>query len=367
MFKLTTGEPRIPLDAGNSVSVDTLVSILTPTFNHGRFLADCLDSVLAQEYTHWELVVLDDGSLDDTVCIATDYANRDPRIQVFTRENKGPEQLASLYNKGLELTSGEWIAILEGDDIWPAGKLERQVGGAVPEAALTFGRCIIVDSVGVPVIAPRQQVSLEVMANSPIGSAFAAFIRQTNFVPAVTAMVRRKSLMEIGGFRQGTGMMQVDFPTWCTLAARFPFQYFDEVLGFWRRHESSITSTRMAEMVVSKGQFLEAFIEEHPEIAAVIEREHEIDWRAVLQDAASEFWIQWKTAQQKLQVSDFKAARYHYQRALSSAVGIRRKGMALIGWLASIVHINVFAIRHQLPNRKSLPTPRIRTRKGESA
>lgn len=354
-------------DVSNTGLTSSLVSILTPTFNHGRFLTSCLDSVLAQEYTHWELIVLDDGSTDDTVSIANAYANRDSRIRVFTRDNRGPAHLASLYNKGLELTSGDWIAILEGDDFWPAGKLERQVTSAVPSAALTFGRCIIVDINGVPIVAPRQQAPLKIMTNSPVGSAFAAFVKQTNFIPAVTAMVRRQHLLDIGGFIQGTGMMQVDFSTWCALAARLPFQYFDEVLGFWRRHESSITSTRMAEMVISKKEFLEVFIEKHPEIAALLQQEYAIEWRAALQDAASEFWIQWRTAQQKLQVRDFQSARRHYQRAFVGGAGLRRKGMALAGWLAALLHVNMLVIRHESPVRAPMPIRAVRARSRDSA
>lgn len=355
-LELSSNRRDMNPDVSNAELTSPLVSILTPTFNHGRFLASCLDSVLAQEYMHWELVVLDDGSTDETVSIANSYAKRDSRIRVFTRENRGPAQLASLYNKGLELTSGDWIAILEGDDFWPPGKLERQVTWAAPGAALTFGRCIIVDIDGIPTIAPRQQAPLKIMTNSPVGSAFAAFIKQTNFIPAVTAMVRRQHLLDIGGFIQGTGMMQVDFSTWCVLAARLPFQYFDEVLGFWRRHESSITSTRMAEMVISKKEFLEAFIEKHPEIAALLEREYAIEWRVELQDAASEFWIQWRTAQQKLQVRDFRSARRHYQRAFVGGTGFRRKAMALAGWLAALLHFNVLVMRHESPARAAMPS-----------
>jgi glycosyltransferase involved in cell wall biosynthesis len=352
-------------DTRNTELTNPLVSILTPTYNHGRFLASCLDSVLAQEYTHWELVVLDDGSIDDTVSIASAYANRDPRIRVFTRENRGPQQLASLYNMGLELTSGDWVAILEGDDIWPIGKLERQVTGAAPGIALSFGRCVIVDEEGVPIIAPRRQAPRKIMNNWPVGSAFAAFIKQTNFIPAVTAMVRRQNLLDIGGFIQGPGMMQVDFGTWCALGAKLPFQYFDEVLGFWRRHESSITSTRMAEMVTSKKKFLEGFMEEHPEISALLDREYAIEWRAALRDATSEFWIQWRTAQQKLQVRDFRSARLHYHKAFLNGAGFRRKGMALVGWFAAFVHINVFAMRHESPSRVPTPSRRAPARRGD--
>ena len=69
--------------------IDGLVSIITPCYNGGRYLADTIESVLGQTYAHWEMIVVDDGSTDDTPQIAEGYAVRDGRVRVIRQENGG--------------------------------------------------------------------------------------------------------------------------------------------------------------------------------------------------------------------------------------------------------------------------------------
>ena len=75
-----------------------------------------------QTYRNWEMVIVDDGSTDDTVRIARQYAKEDERIRVFPRENVGIFRLAETYNFGVARSSGEFVAVLEGDDVWEANK-----------------------------------------------------------------------------------------------------------------------------------------------------------------------------------------------------------------------------------------------------
>ena len=102
-----------------------LVSILIPSYNHARFLPACLNSVRSQTFQDWEVVLVDDGSKDESVEIARRYALEDPRISVQVNEvnlgTYGTEQRA------LELCSGQLIAILNSDDFWHEEKLKVQV------------------------------------------------------------------------------------------------------------------------------------------------------------------------------------------------------------------------------------------------
>src|SRR4051812_29758132 len=102
-----------------------LVSVITPTYNHEKFISACIESVMAQTYTKWEQIIIDDGSTDGTAEIIRSY--RDPRINYVHQPNQGIEQLAISYNRALEVATGELIGILEGDDTWPDNKLERLV------------------------------------------------------------------------------------------------------------------------------------------------------------------------------------------------------------------------------------------------
>src|SRR5579884_4335685 len=101
------------------------VSILIPSYNHGPFLRECLRSVQEQTLGDWELIVVDDGSSDDSVDIAREVAATDPRIRVFVNDvnlgTYGTEQRA------LDRSTGRYVAVMNSDDRWAPEKLARQV------------------------------------------------------------------------------------------------------------------------------------------------------------------------------------------------------------------------------------------------
>jgi len=96
-----------------------LVSIIMPTFNSSKTIAQSVQSVLKQTYENWELIVVDNNSVDDTINIVKTYD--DPRISVYYNENKGI--IANSRNYGICQARGEWIAFLDSDDIWTNAKL----------------------------------------------------------------------------------------------------------------------------------------------------------------------------------------------------------------------------------------------------
>src|SRR5207245_2442552 len=102
-----------------------LVSVITPTYNHSRFISRCAASVLEQSYPRWEQFIVDDGSTDSTPDIVAAFS--DERVHYIRREHKGLAGLAEAYNTALKASNGEIVAILEGDDSWPRQKLETQV------------------------------------------------------------------------------------------------------------------------------------------------------------------------------------------------------------------------------------------------
>ena len=98
-----------------------LISIVVPAYNYARFLNACIDSVLAQTYTHWELLVIDNGSTDNTAEILAQYA--DPRIKKLHIEvNEGP---VKAWAMGYRLAQGEYFGLLPADDMFTPTKLER--------------------------------------------------------------------------------------------------------------------------------------------------------------------------------------------------------------------------------------------------
>jgi len=120
-----------------------LVTILTPTYNHSRFIEDCIRSLLAQSFQDWEQIIIDDGSTDDTREKTGGF--HDERITYIYQNHTGLERLGETYNRGLRLARRKYVAILEGDDMWPKHKLELQLNSFDDDTMPSFGKCLLVD------------------------------------------------------------------------------------------------------------------------------------------------------------------------------------------------------------------------------
>jgi glycosyltransferase involved in cell wall biosynthesis len=106
---------------GCAIMNEPLVSVIIPTFNCGRYVEDAIESVLNQTFRRFEIIVVDDGSTDDTGSKLKKYKDR---VQVVTQENQGSSKAR---NVGLELSRGDYVAFLDADDRWLPEKLERQL------------------------------------------------------------------------------------------------------------------------------------------------------------------------------------------------------------------------------------------------
>lgn len=102
-----------------------LVSIITPYYNSADFITATLDSILAQTYTNWELIVIDDKSTDNTTQIVEQFAQKHSNVKLIKLEKNGG--VAHARNVGLEHTNGKYIAFLDSDDVWVPEKLSRQI------------------------------------------------------------------------------------------------------------------------------------------------------------------------------------------------------------------------------------------------
>lgn len=126
---------------------DYKVSIITATFNSERFIEQTIISVLNQTYTNWELIIVDDASTDSTLSIINIFSSKHTNIRVFVNEtNQGA---AITRNKGTEEARGDFIAFLDGDDLWKPTKLEKQLSFmAKRKADVSFSSYDLMDEDG---------------------------------------------------------------------------------------------------------------------------------------------------------------------------------------------------------------------------
>jgi glycosyltransferase involved in cell wall biosynthesis len=236
------------------------VSVLSPTYQHSEFIGDCIRSVQAQTMQDWEMVIVDDGSDDGTADIAESF--HDPRIVVLRRRHEGVAGLGRAYASALARATSPFVAILDCDDTWPATKLDDQLPlFDDPAVVLSYGSAGLMDGKGCVYArfsyAPRERVA----RNDPVGTILPALV-SVNFIVAVTAMVRRSALDEIGGFFQPTGIPYVDHPTWLRLAGIGTFARSPRLLGYWRRHSRSVTTRTWFDAAPDRASYLRGVAEE---------------------------------------------------------------------------------------------------------
>ncbi len=104
--------------------VKGLVSIITPCYNGAKYISETIESVISQNYTNWEMIVIDDGSHDNSAEIVREYCKKDNRIILLQQENKGS---AAARNNGIRNANGQYIALLDADDLWMPQFLESQI------------------------------------------------------------------------------------------------------------------------------------------------------------------------------------------------------------------------------------------------
>jgi glycosyltransferase involved in cell wall biosynthesis len=298
-----------------------LVSILSPAYNHEGYIQQCIESALHQSYPNWEMIIVDDGSTDDTLKIAKKYSESDPRIRVYSQKNVGPFHLADTYNFALKESHGKYIAILECDDYWEKEKLEKQIKSleSSPDTVLSWGRAAMVTTQSetiriIPIISA--QIDHQQFSNDPPGRILSILYLE-NIIPALTLLIRKESLQEIGGFSSGIKLPLVDYPTLLRLSLKGSFSFCNEVLGYWRIYANQVTKTHT--VAIYEGMYETALehCEEnkaHPEIQKIDLKSIHHKWMNSLLIAYS------RSGRYKLIRKDFKGARQDYSIACSCQI-----------------------------------------------
>ena len=168
---------------------DLKISVVVPIYNAEQYLADCVQSVINQTYTNWELLLVDDGSEDQSGKIADRYCQTDDRIRVIHKENSG---VSSTRNLGIDIATGDYIMFLDADDELTADSLEKLLITALENNAdIVAGRCCgekFCPKKGITVWRGKDAIRNSLMDNPFTYSACAKllsknFIGETRFVP----------------------------------------------------------------------------------------------------------------------------------------------------------------------------------------
>jgi len=200
------------------------VSILTTVYNREKYLAACIESVLASTYQDWELIIVDDVSIDTSVAIAKNYEKKDARIKVYVNQtNLGdyPNR-----NKAASYAKGKYLKYLDADDVIYPNGLEVMVHTMeqFPEAGLGISQKVREDIKPFPfLMQPKETFIREFLMRGVLG------------LGPTGTIITRNAFQKVGGF---TGMRYIgDTELWYKIALIYPVVKMEDKLVFWRQHE----------------------------------------------------------------------------------------------------------------------------------
>lgn len=247
-----------------------LVSVVIPCYNHARFLGEAIESVLAQTYPAIEVVVVDDGSTDETSAVAATY----PSARYVWQRNGG---LAAARNTGMRVSTGAFLAFLDADDRFLPGAIESGVACLCshPEAAFAWGHYRLIDRTGAPSDVPRIPL---------VGEAYEALLRRNVIAMHATVLYRRAPLEAAGGFDSRMAACE-DYDMYLRLAREHSAVAHGALVAEYRIHGANMSrdAARMLRTALGALQRQKPYVHRKPHLADA-HREGQAFWRRYFGD-----------------------------------------------------------------------------------
>lgn len=211
------------------------VSVIVPAYNSAGYLPFAIDSVLSQTYGDWEIVIVDDGSTDHTQSLVESYRPKlQDKLRYIHQSNRG---LPAARNQGIRCARGEFIALLDADDVWLPHRLERsvEVMDREPETGLVHARVVRINARGSVIGQLRVEPKYMSGHIAPY-----IYTRRAHIV-CPTVMFRRRCLDTAGWFDEVMRATE-DRDLWFRIALGYKITYINEVLAYYRLSPSSMTA-----------------------------------------------------------------------------------------------------------------------------
>lgn len=230
------------------------IDVIIPTYNNARFLKEAIASVQSQTYQPVQIIVVDDGSTDDTEAVVKHIS--DNRIVYIKKENGGPN---SARNAGLAHATAELVAFLDADDRWEPTKLAQQVALFEQDTEKTLGLVYanynIIDTDG----HERSDIPTVPLDTQVRGMAFEALLPGNLILGSASNVLIRRSVFDTVGVFDETLRVGEDWDMWLRIAREFRIDYVDQVLVSIRRHGGNTTND-VSKLITGDSAFIETWI-----------------------------------------------------------------------------------------------------------
>ncbi|MEL6469794.1 MAG: glycosyltransferase family 2 protein [Cyanobacteria bacterium J06623_4] len=238
-----------------------------PAYNAESFIARALASVLAQTYSRFEVLVIDDGSSDRTAHIVRSFAEQDARVRLLQQSNAG---VAAARNLGIQSASGEFIAPIDSDDLWhpeAMAKIVSQFLSVGPKVGVVYAWSVDIDE--------RDQQTGGFHAASVAGNVYKTLICHNFLGNASSTLIRKASLDHVGGYdhqlRAQNAQGCEDWDLYLRLAEHYEYSVVPEFLVSYRKVSGSLSGD-FRQMARSQLRMLEAVQQKHPHLPGFLYR-----------------------------------------------------------------------------------------------
>lgn len=212
------------------------ISVITPAYNAALYIGQTIESVIAQTFNNWELILVDDGSTDNTAEVVKMYTDLDPRIKYYYQQN-GRQGKARNY--AISKAEGIYLAFLDADDLWVPDKLEKQL------RVLKEQNCSLVYCSGYIFEGTTENriKEIEILIGHQSGKPLLEYLLKGRSIPVLSVVVETSAVKSVGQFDEDFRVQNAeDYQLWIKLAdAGFVFYGMSEKLFFYRVHQNQVT------------------------------------------------------------------------------------------------------------------------------
>jgi glycosyltransferase involved in cell wall biosynthesis len=283
-----------------------LVSVVIPTFNRAQDLRRCLDSLVAQSFKKFEVLVCDDGSTDNSESVAQEYCARlDLRFE--TAENFGGP--ARPRNRGISLARGSYVAFLDSDDWWAPEKLTLSVERLEKGAEVVYHDMFLARHIG------QEHFPDQLVSSEPRSTMFDSLLCCGMSIPNSSVVVRKELLERIGGISEDTSLISVeDYDTWVRIALTTDrFQRIAMPLGYYWAGGGNISAAspkQMSRIKVLYSQYVGLLPQNRQAVAFG--------------------FLEYRIARIAQQIGDWETAANGFAKAMRSSIEMKTRLKALL-------------------------------------
>ncbi len=231
------------------------ISIITASYNYAEYIKETIESVLNQDYSNWEMIVVDDGSKDNSIDVIKSYCKKDDRIKLYTHENNINKGLIETIKLGLTMATSEWVAFLESDDTFKKEKLSKCIEAIEKYKDVDF---IFTD---VELVGDKQEIhkrfknyfeeQRKIIGKNKYPLKILHTLLKDNRIPTFSCVMLKKELFNGVDFNSPTPPC-LDHWLWAQILGKANVLYINEKLTNWTIHNSYIIKAKYDKALQAK-------------------------------------------------------------------------------------------------------------------